>query len=216
MNDERGMIESPSLLSRLLPALVNGVKLLVTGIAALVMAIIAAVSTIVGVIAKVMAEVLAQVAGFVRDSLPFLLSLVPLLTRGALVLATGASMVAAYPYLWDGYAGDTGSVIVGGAIAAGLVLAPVAWAALSGKWAALLGAITGTWAVWLLAHLGAGARTLVVLAPLAVVTVSQIFDGKEWEHARGQHQTLADAGQVGIDGRDWLHDLVGPSAADGR
>ena len=170
------MTESPPLLSRLLPALVNGVKLLVTGIAALVMAIIAAVSTIVGVIAKVMAEVLAQVAGFVRDSLPVLLSLVPLLARGALVLATGASMVAAYPYLWDGYAGDTGSVIVGGAIAAGLVLAPVAWAALSGKWAALLGAITGTWAVWLLAHLGAGARTFVILAPLAVVTVREIFD----------------------------------------
>ena len=172
------MTESPSLLSRLLPALVNGVKLLVTGIAALVMAIIAAVSTIVGVVAKVMAEVLAQVAGFVRDALPFLLSIVPLLTRGALVLATGASMVAAYPYLWDGYAGDTGSVIVGGMIAAGLVLAPVAWAALSGKWASLLGAITGTWAVWGLAHLGAGARTFVILAPLAVVTVREIFDGR--------------------------------------
>jgi hypothetical protein len=87
-------------------------------------------------------------------------------------------MVAAFPYLWDEYAGDTGSVIVGGAIAAGLVLVPVAWAALSGKWASLLGAITGTWAVWGLAHLGAGARTFVILAPLAVVTVREIFDGR--------------------------------------
>ena len=208
------MTESPPLLSRLLPALVNGVKLLVTGIAALVMAIIAAVSTIVGVIAKVMAEVLAQVAGFVRDSLPFLLSLVPVMARGALVLATGASMVAAYPYLWDGYAGDTGSVIVGGMIAAGLVLAPVAWAALSGNWAALLGAITGTWAVWLLAHLGAGARTFVVLAPLAVVTVSDIFNGRK-NDARGQHETLENVGQAPADGGDGLHDLVGSSAADG-
>ena len=110
------MTESPPLLSRLLPALVNGVKMLVTGIAALVMAIVAAVSTIVGVVAKVVAEVLAQVTGLVREALPFLLSLVPVLARGALVLATGASMVVAYPYLWDGYTGDTGSVIVGGVI----------------------------------------------------------------------------------------------------
>jgi len=176
--------ESPPLLSRLLPALVNGVKMLVTGIAALVMAIVAAVSTIVGVVAKVVAEVLAQVAGFVRDALPFLLSLVPVMARGALVLATGASMVAAYPYLWDGYAGDTGSVIVGGAIAAGVVVAPIAWAALSGKWAFLLGAITGIWSVWLLAHLGAGARTFVILAPLSVVTVSDIFNGRK-NDARG-------------------------------
>ena len=90
-------------------------------------------------------------------------------------------MVLAYPFLWDGYAQDTGSGVVGGAIAAGLVLAPVAWAALSGKWASLLGAITGTWAVWGLAHLGAGARTFVILAPLAVVTVREIFDGKKEE-----------------------------------
>ena len=159
--------------------LATAIAIALVGLAAMLMAIIAAVSTIVGVVAKVMAEVLAQVAGFVRDALPFLLSIVPVMARGALVLATGASMVAAYPYLWDGYAGDTGSVIVGGMIAAGLVLAPVAWAALSGKWAALLGAITGTWAVWLLAHLGAGARTFVILAPLAVVTVREIFDGRE-------------------------------------
>lgn len=210
------MNESPALLSRLANSAVAGLKLLAVGIAALVMAIIAAVTTVVGVATKVVAEVLAQLAALVRDALPFLLSIVPVMARAGLVLATGASMVLAFPYLWDGYAGDTGSMIVGGMVAAFLVLAPVAWAALSGKWASLLGAITGTWAVWLLAHLGAGARTLVVLAPLAVVTVSQIFDGKEWEHARGQHQTLADAGQVGIDGRDWLHDLVGPSAADGR
>ena len=211
------MTESPPLLSRLLPALVNGVKMLVTGIAALVMAIVAAVSTIVGVTAKVLAEVLAQVAGFVRDALPFLLSLVPVLARGALVLATGASMVLAFPYLWDGYAGDTGSVIVGGAIAAGLVLAPVAWAALSGKWAAMIGAITGTWAVWGLAHLGAGARTFVILAPLAVVTVREIFDGKKWEqNARGQHEVVADAHQAVADGGDGLHDVVSIAAADGR
>jgi len=168
--------ESPSLLPRLADAAMTGLKLLAVGLAALVMAIVAAVSTIVGVTAKVLAEVLAQVAGFVREALPFLLSLVPVLARGALVLATGASMVLAFPFLWDGYAGDTGSVIVGGAIAAGLVLASVALAALSGKWAALLGAITGTWAVWGLAHLGAGARTFVILAPLAVVTVREIFD----------------------------------------
>ena len=170
------MNESPSLLSRLLPALVTGVKLLAVGLAALIMAIVATVTTIVGVVAKVTAEVLAQVAGLVREALPFLLSIVPVLARAGLVLATGASMVLAYPFLWTGYAGDTGSVIVGGAIAAGLVLAPLVWAALSGKWASLLGAITGTWAVWTLAHLGTGARTFVVLAPLAVVTVSQIFD----------------------------------------
>ena len=176
--------ESPSLLPRLAGAAVNGLRLLAVGLAALVMAIVAAVTTIVGVAAKVVAEVLAQVAGFVRDALPFLLSIVPVLARGALVLATGASMVVAYPYLWDGYSGDTGSVVVGGMVAAGLVLAPVAWAALSGKWASLLGAITGTWAVWLLAHLGAGARTFVILAPLAVVTVREIFDGRK-NDARG-------------------------------
>ena len=178
------MTDSPSILPRLADAAVAGLKLLAVGLAALVLAIVAAVTTAVGVAAKVTAEVLAQVAGFVRDSLPFLLSLVPLLARAGLVLATGASMVLAFPYLWDGYAGDTGSMVIGGAIAAGLVLAPVAWAALSGKWAALLGAITGTWAVWLLAHLGAGARTFVVLAPLAVVTVSDIFNGRK-NDARG-------------------------------
>ena len=160
----------------------TGLKLLVVGLAALVMAIVAAVTMAVGVTAKVMAEVLAQVAGFVRDALPFLLSLVPVLARAGLVLGACASMVAAFPYLWDSYAGDTGSVIVGGLVAAGLVLAPVAWAALSGKWASLLGAITGTWAVWLLAHLGAGARTFVILAPLAVMTVREIFDGRIREH----------------------------------
>ena len=149
------------------------------GAAALALAVVAAVAAVVGVAAKVMAEVLAQVAALVRDALPFLLSLVPVLARGALVLATGASMVVAYPFLWEVYAGDMGSVLVGGAMAAGLVLAPVAWAALSGKWAALLGAITGTWAVWILAHLGAGARTFVILAPLAVVTVREIFDGRK-------------------------------------
>jgi hypothetical protein len=155
---------------------------LAVGAAALALAVVAAVAAVVGVAAKVMAEVLAQLAALVRDALPFLLSLVPVLARGALVLATGASMVLAFPFLWDGYAGDTGSVIVGGAIAAGLVLASVALAALSGKWASLLGAITGTWAVWGLAHLGAGARTFVILAPLAVVTVREIFDGRKEEH----------------------------------
>ena len=173
------MTDSPSILRRLADAAVAGLKLLAVGLAALVLAIVAAVTTAVGVAAKVTAEVLAQVTGLVREALPFLLSLVPVLARGALVLATGASMVVAYPYLWDGYTGDTGSVIVGGVIAAGLVLAPVAWAALSGRWASLLGAITGTWAVWLLAHLGAGARTFVILAPLAVVTVREIFDGRK-------------------------------------
>ena len=173
------MNESQSLLSRLLSALVTGVKLLAVGLAALVMALVAAVTTIVGVAAKVVAEVLAQVAGLMREALPFLLSIVPVLARAGLVLGACASMVAAFPYLWDSYAGDTGSVIVGGLVAAGLVLAPVAWAALSGKWASLLGAITGTWAVWLLAHLGAGARTFVILAPLAVVTVREIFDGRK-------------------------------------
>ena len=210
------MNESPSLLSRLVNSAVAGVKLLAVGLAALAMAIVAAVTTAIGVIAKVLAEVLAQVAGLVREALPFLLSLVPVLARAALVLATGASMVLAYPFLWAGYASDTGSLIVGGAIAAGLVLAPVAWAALSEKWASLLGAIVGTWAVWLLAHLGAGARTFVVLAPLAVVTVSQIFDGRKEEHTRGQHQTLANAGQTDLDERDGLHDVVGVAAVDGR
>ena len=210
------MTDQPSLLRRVAEGAWAGLRLLAMGLAALVMAIVAAVSTIVGVIAKVMAEVLAHVAGLVREALPFLLSLVPVLARGALVLATGASMVLAFPYLWDGYAGDTGSVIVGGVIAAGLVLAPVAWAALSGKWAALLGAITGTWAVWGLAHLGAGARTFVILAPLAVVTVREIFDGKKWEqNARGQHEVVADAHQAVADGGDGLHDLVGASAPDG-
>ena len=173
------MTDSPALLPRLAHAAVTGVKLLAVGLAALVMAIVAAVSTIVGVAAKVLAEVLAQVAGLVREALPALLGIVPVLARAGLILATGASMVAVYPFLWTGYTQDTGSVIVGGAIAAGLVLAPLVWAALSGKWASLLGAITGTWAVWLLAHLGTGARTFVILAPLAVVTVSQIFDGRE-------------------------------------
>jgi energy-converting hydrogenase Eha subunit B len=125
-------------------------------------------------------------------------------------------MVAAFPYLWDSYAGDTGSVIVGGLVAAGLVLAPVAWAALSGKWASLLGAITGTWAVWLLAHLGAGARTFVILAPLAVVTVREIFDGRKAEHARRQYEVVANAHQAAFDGGDGLHDLVGTSTTDGR
>ena len=175
------MTDSPSLLPRLADAAMTGLKLLVVGLAALVMAIVAAVTMAVGVVAKVLAEVLAQLAGLIREALPFLLSLVPVLARGALVLATGASMVVAYPYLWDGYSGDTGSVVVGGMVAAGLVLAPVAWAALSGKWASLLGASTGTWAVWLLAHLGAGARTFVILAPLAVVTVKEIFDGRTGE-----------------------------------
>ena len=181
MSVENGrlMADSPGLLRRLANAAVAGLRLLAVGLAALVMAIVATVTTIVGVVAKVTAEVLAQVAGLVREALPFLLSIVPVLARAGLVLATGASMVLAYPFLWTGYAGDTGSVIVGGAIAAGLVLAPVSWAALSGRWASLLGAITGTWAVWLLAHLGAGARTFVVLAPLAVVTVQGIFDGRE-------------------------------------
>jgi len=188
---------------------------LAVGAAALALAVVAAVAAVVGVAAKVMAEVLAQVAALVRDALPFLLSLVPVLARGALVLATGASMVAAFPFLWDGYAGDTGSVLVGGAIAAGLVLASVALAALSGKWASLLGAITGTWAVWLLAHLGAGARTFVILAPLAVVTVREIFDGREREHARRQYEAVADAHQAAFDECDGVHDLVGTSTPDG-
>ena len=170
------MNDSPSLLFRLAHSAIAGLKLLALGLAALVVAIVAAVTTAIGVTAKVSAEVLAQIAGLIREALPFLLSIVPVLARAALILATGASVILAYPFLWDGYAGDTGSMIVGGAIAAGLVLAPVAWAALSGRWASLLGAITGTWAVWGLAHLGAGARTFVILAPLAVVTVREIFD----------------------------------------
>jgi energy-converting hydrogenase Eha subunit B len=176
------MDDSPALLSRLANSAIAGLKLLAVGLAALVMALVAAVTTIVGVAAKVVAEVLAQVAGLMREALPFLLSIVPVLARAGLVLGACASMVAAFPYLWDEYAGDTGSVLVGGMVAAGLVLVPVALAALSGKWAALLGAITGTWAVWGLAHLGAGARTFVILAPLAVMTVREIFDGRIREH----------------------------------
>ena len=210
------MADSPALLPRLAGAAVTGLKLLAVGIAALGLALVATVTTVVGVVTKVLAEVLAQLAGLIREALPFLLSIVPVLARAALILATGASVVLAYPFLWDGYAGDTGSMIVGGAIAAGLVLAPVAWAALSGRWASLLGAITGTWAVWLLAHLGAGARTFVVLAPLAVVTVSQIFDGRKEEHARGQNPTLADTGQASLDDRNGLHDVERTSTSDGR
>ena len=175
------MDDSPALLRRTARAAGAGLRLLAVGLAALVMAIVAAATTIVGVVAKVLAEVLAQVTGLIREALPALLGIVPVLARAALVLATGASIVLAYPFLWTEYAGDTGSMVVGGLIAAGLVLAPVSWAALSGKWASLLGASTGTWAVWLLAHLGAGARTFIVLAPLAVVTVSQIFDGRKEE-----------------------------------
>lgn len=176
------MTDSPALLPRLAQAAANGLRLLALGLAALVLGAIAFVTATIGVVTKVAGELLAQVAGLVREALPFLLSIVPVLARGALVLATGASMVVAYPFLWEVYAGDMGSVLVGGAMAAGLVLAPVAWAALSGKWAALLGAITGTWAVWILAHLGAGARTFVVLAPLAFLTVREIFDGRIREH----------------------------------
>ena len=209
------MTDQP-LLRRLAGAAGAGLRLLAVGLAALALAVVAAVTTVVGAAARLVAAMLGELARLVQAALPWLLGAIPWLTRGALVLATGASMVLAFPLLWDGYAQDTGSVVVGGAIAAGLVLAPVAWAALSGKWASLLGAITGTWAVWLLVHLGAGARTFVVLAPLAVVAVSEIFDGKGWEqNARRQHQTLANVGQVAVDGGDGIHDLVGASAPDG-
>ena len=169
------------LLRRLAGAAGAGLRLLAVGLAALALAVVAAVTTVIGAAARLVAAMLGELARLVQAALPWLLGAIPWLTRGALVLATGASMVAAYPYLWDGYAGDTGSVIVGGMIAAGLVLAPVAWAALSGRCASLLGAITGTWAVWLLAHLGAGARTFVILAPLAVMTIQGIFDGRKAE-----------------------------------
>ena len=209
------MTDQP-LLRRLADAAGAGLRLLAVGLAALALAVVAAVTTVVGAAARLVAAMLGELARLVQAALPWLLGAIPWLTRGALVLATGASMVLAFPYLWDGYAGDTGSVIVGGAIAAGLVLAPVAWVALSGKWASLLGACTGTWAVWGLAHLGAGARTFVVLAPLAVVTVSDIFNGRKWEqNARGQHEVVADAHQAVADGGDGLHDLVGASAPDG-
>ena len=168
--------DATTLLHSLARAAWNGAQLLVVSLAAFVLAAVAIVAVVVGVVAKLTAALLGYLAGLIREALPFLLSIVPVLARAALILAAGASVVLAYPFLWDGYAGDTGSVIVGGAIAAGLVLAPVAWAALSGRWASLLGAITGTWAVWGLAHLGAGARTFVILAPLAVVTVREIFD----------------------------------------
>jgi energy-converting hydrogenase Eha subunit B len=174
--------DSPALLPRLANAAIAGLRLLGIGLAALVMALVATVTTVIGVAAKVLAEVLAQVAGLVREALPFLLGIVPVLARAGLMLGACASIVLAYPFLWTGYAQDTGSLVVGGLIAAGLVLAPLVWAALSGKWASLLGASTGTWALWLLAHLGAGARTFVVLAPLAVLTVQSIFDGRETEH----------------------------------
>jgi hypothetical protein len=107
--------DAPSLLRRLAGAAWGGLKLLVVSVAALALAVVAAVSTIVGVAAKVVAEVLAQVAGLMREALPFLLSIVPVLARAGLVLGACASMVAAFPYLWDSYAGDTGSVLVGGA-----------------------------------------------------------------------------------------------------
>ena len=174
------MTDQP-LLRRLADAAGAGLRLLAVGLAALALAVVAAVTTVIGAAARLVAAMLGELARLVQAALPWLLGAIPWLTRGALVLATGASMVVAYPYLWDGYSGDTGSVVVGGMVAAGLVLAPVAWAALSGKWASLLGASTGTWAVWLLAHLGAGARTFVILAPLAVVTVKEIFDGRTGE-----------------------------------
>ena len=208
------MTDQPSLLRRLAGAAVGGLRLLAVGLAALALAVVAAVTTVIGAAARLVAAMLGELARLVQAALPWLLGAIPWLTRGALVLATGASMVAAYPYLWDGYAGDTGSVIVGGAIAAGVVVAPIAWAALSGKWAFLLGAITGIWSVWLLAHLGAGARTFVILAPLSVVTVSDIFNGRK-NDARGQHETLENVGQAPADGGDGLHDLVGASAPDG-
>lgn len=176
------MTDSPALLPRLAQAAANGLRLLALGLAALVLGAIAFVTATIGVVTKVAGELLAQVAGLVREALPFLLGIVPVLARAGLVLGACASIVLAYPFLWTGYTQDTGSLVVGGLIAAGLVLAPLTWAALSGKWAALLGASTGTWAVWLLAHLGAGARTFVVLAPLAFLTVREIFDGRTNEH----------------------------------
>lgn len=174
------MTDQP-LLRRLADAAGAGLRLLAVGLAALALAVVAAVTTVVGAAARLVAAMLGELARLVQAALPWLLGAIPWLTRGALVLATGASMVLAFPFLWEVYAGDMGSVLVGGAMAAGLVLAPVAWAALSGKWASLLGAITGTWAVWGLAHLGAGARTFVILAPLSVVTVKDIFDGRTEE-----------------------------------
>ena len=195
------MTDQPSLLRRLAGAAASGLRLLAVGLAALALAVVAAVTTVVGAAARLVAAMLGELARLVQAALPWLLGAIPWLTRGARVLATGASMVAAYPYLWDGYAGDTGSVIVGGAIAAGVVVAPIAWAALSGKWAFLLGAITGIWSVWL-------------LAPLSVVTVSDIFNGRK-NDARGQHETLENVGQAPADGGDGLHDLVGASAPDG-
>ena len=79
-------------------------------------------------------------------------------------------MVAAYPYLWDGYAGDMGAGLLAVRLRRGLLLAPVAWAALSGKWAACL--------VPLLAHgrcgsgtSGGGCQNVRDSCALAVVTV---------------------------------------------
>lgn len=211
-----GADDSAHLLHRLAAAAGAGLSLLLVGLAALALAVVAAATMVIGAAARVAAALLGELAALAQQALPRVLSHVPVLARAALILATGASVVLAYPALWGGYAGDTGSMIVGGAIAAGLVLAPVAWAALSGKWASLLGAITGTWAVWTLAHLGAGARTFVVLAPLAVVTVSEIFNGRGEEHARGQYEAVANAGQAGLDDGNGLHDMVGVATVDGR
>lgn len=185
-----GADDSAHLLHRLAAAAGAGLSLLLVGLAALALAVVAAATMVIGAAARVAAALLGELAALAQQALPRVLSHVPVLARAALILATGASVVLAYPALWGGYANDTGSGFVGGLVAAGLVLAPTAWAALSGQWAGLLVAITGIWAVWLLASLGAGARTFVILAPLTILTVSQIFGRKtcrKTERKFGEH-----------------------------
>lgn len=208
------MGDSAHLLRRLAAAAGAGLSLLLVGLAALALAVVAAATMVIGAAARVAAALLGELAALAQQALPRVLSHVPVLARAALILATGASVVLAYPALWGGYANDTGSGFVGGLVAAGLVLAPTAWAALSGQWAGLLVAITGIWAVWLLASLGAGARVFLILAPLTILTVSQIFGRNE--HAGRRNENLANTGEARLDGRHRVHDMERAADPHGR
>ena len=92
----RGIVtvtDQPSLLRRLAGAAVGGLRLLAVGLAALALAIVAACDDGDWAAARLVAAMLGELARLVQAALPWLLGAIPLADRGALVLATGASMV---------------------------------------------------------------------------------------------------------------------------
>jgi hypothetical protein len=140
---------------------------------------VAAAAAVIGAAAKVAAALLSELARLVQAALPWLLSLAPWLTRGALAGATCVAVVVVWPGVFLAYSADM-PALPAGALASVVVVAPIALAVVVGRWGALLGAIA---VIILIGHAliiaGPLWRAFAVVIVMAAISMTPIFSERK-------------------------------------